>query len=123
MDADEYYKDLILSFPTLKKKIEEEDSTMIHMRMEVFADYTIDQIKRKDWNELKRCFDFQESRIEKLNSELVNALTVSYCEALLLGEMAGQMKEITPKMETKLEKLYKEYEDYYTDLVKRSLDS
>ena len=59
---------------------------------------TIDQIKNKDWNELKRCFDFQELRIEKASDELRNALTVSYCESLLLGEIAGQMKEIVPRM-------------------------
>jgi hypothetical protein len=40
------------------------------MRMEVLSDYTIDQVKKKDWNELKKCFDFQELRIEKVNEEL-----------------------------------------------------
>ena len=37
MNADEYFKDLILTFPILKDKIEEEDSDMIHMRMEVLS--------------------------------------------------------------------------------------
>jgi hypothetical protein len=123
MNADEYFKDLILTFPILKDKIEEENSDMIHMRMEVLSDYTIDEIKNKDWNELKRCFDFQELRIEKASDELRNALTVSYCESLLLGEIAGQMKEIVPRMGTKLKTLYREYEDYYNDLAKRSVNN
>lgn len=121
MNTDEYFKDLITIFPILKEKIEEEDSDMIHMRMEVLSDYTIDQVRKKDWNELKKCFDFQELRIEKASAELLNALTVSYCESLLLGEIAGQMKEIVPRMGTKLKTLYREYEGYYNGLAKRSM--
>ena len=123
MNADEYFRDLISTFPILKEKIEKEDSTMIHTRMEVLANYSIDQVKKEDWNELKRCFDFQELRIEKVNTELLNALTVSYCESLLLGEIAGRMKEIVPRMGAKLRTIYREYEDYYNGLSKRSVNN
>ena len=75
-------------FPNLKTAIDLEDSDNYHFRMEIFSDYTIEQIQSKNYKELKRCFDFQESRIEKLNSNLYNALNVSYCESLLLGKCA-----------------------------------
>jgi hypothetical protein len=119
MNGEEFFNDLILAFPTLKDKILEGASYENHSRMETFARYTMEQIKLRNWDELKKCFEFQESRIELIDSELINALTVSYCESLLLGELSQQMNDIVPRMGTKLQKHYKEYEDYYNDLVKK----
>ncbi len=120
MGADEYFELLIKDFPMIRKEIEEEDSDMIHMRMERFADYTIEQIKSNNNNELKRCFDFQESKIDLINSDLENALIVSYCESMLLGEVANQMEKIVDLMPTKLKKKYVDYEVHYNNLVESS---
>lgn len=117
MNPNEYYSELITEFPILKNEIESEDPEMIHFRMEIFSDYNIEQIKTKNHSELLRCFEFQESRIEKMNSELINALNVSYCESLLLGECASEMTEIRKLMTLRLEKLYTEYEKYYAKLT------
>lgn len=114
----EYFSELIMEFPALKTEIESQDSEMVHFRMEFFSDYNIQQIKTKNITELKRCFDFQEIRIEKLNSDLINALNVSYCESLLLGECAKEMTEIMKLMPPKLKKNYVEYEKYYNELTK-----
>jgi hypothetical protein len=116
MNPNEYFSELITEFPSLKTEIENEDSEMIHWRMEVFSSYNIEQIKTKNHVELKRCFAFQESRIEKLNFNLTNALNVSYCESLLLGECAMEMTEIRKLMPTKLKRFYSEYENYYSKL-------
>tara|TARA_B100001059_G_C17613126_1_gene465615 strand:+ start:113 stop:511 length:399 start_codon:yes stop_codon:yes gene_type:complete len=118
MKPNEYFSELIMEFPTLKTEIESEDSEMVHFRMEIFSDYNIEQIKTKNYAELKRCFEFQESRIEKLNSDLINALNVSYCESLLLGESASEMTEIRKLMLPKLKGVYVEYEKYYAELIK-----
>jgi hypothetical protein len=120
VSGEEFFNEVILKFPTLKDKISEDDIQNVHMRMETFASYTIKQIKGKNWDELKRCFDFQESKVELVNSELLNAMTVSYFEALLLGEVGYMMKEIVPLMGSKLKRLYNEYETYYNDLVERA---
>ena len=118
INQDEYYSDMITEFPILKNEIENEESEMVHFRMERFSDYNIEQIKAKNHSELKRCFEFQESRIDKLNSELINALNVSYCESLLLGECANEMTEIKELMTPKLKRVYAEYEKYYAELTK-----
>jgi hypothetical protein len=117
MNPNEYYSELIMEFPTLKNEIESEEPEMVHFRMEIFSDYNIEQIKTKNHSELKRCFEFQESRIDKLNSELINALNVSYCESLLLGEYASEMTVIRKLMTPKLAEFYAEYEKYYTKLT------
>lgn len=116
MNPNEYYSELITEFPTLKNEIESEEPEMMHFRMEIFSDYNIEQIKTKNHSELKRCFEFQESRIDKLNSELINALNVSYCESLLLGECASEMTEIRKLMTPKLAEFYAKYEKYYAKL-------
>ncbi|QXP59008.1 hypothetical protein [Olleya sp. HaHaR_3_96] len=118
MKPNEYFLELITEFPTLKTGIESWDSEMVHFRMEMFSDYNIEQIKEKNHTELKRCFEFQESRIEKLNSDLINALNVSYCESLLLGKCASEMTEIKKIMTPKLKIVYVEYEKYYEELTK-----
>ncbi|EJL63958.1 DUF7674 family protein [Flavobacterium sp. CF136] len=114
----EFFSELTIEFPDLKTEIENQDYKMVHFRMEFFSDYNILQIKTKNITELKRCFDFQETRIEKLNSDLINALNVSYCESLLLGECAKEMTEIIKLMPPKLKKIYVEYEEYYNGLRK-----
>lgn len=120
MGTGQYFTDLILTFPFLREKIEEEDSSMVHFRMEQFANYTISHIKNRDWQKLKECFDFQEAKIDLVNSDLINAMNVSYCEALLLGEVGGQMEGIVSLMGPKLHGLYKEYQEYYNELGKSS---
>tara|TARA_R110001583_G_scaffold51463_1_gene160658 strand:- start:176 stop:577 length:402 start_codon:yes stop_codon:yes gene_type:complete len=117
MNPNEYYSELITEFPTLKNEIESEEPEMVHFRMEIFSDYNIEQIKTKNHSELKRCFEFQESRIDKLNSELINTLNVSYCESLLLGECASEMTEIRKLMTPKLAEFYTKYEKYYAKLT------
>ena len=118
MKPNEYFSELMMEFPALKTRIESWDSEMVHFRMEMFSDYNIEQIKTKNHSELKRCFEFQESRIEKLNSDLTNALNVSYCESLMLGECASQMSEIRELMTPRLKEVYQEYEKYYSELTK-----
>ena len=120
MTNDNYFNDLVIEFPYLKPIIIEEDSDMIHIRMERFADYTIDQIKNENITELKKCFSFQETKVDLMTSDLRNALVVSYCEALLLGEYADKMKSLTDLMPPKLKDIYLDYEKWYNDLVEKS---
>ncbi len=108
--ASTYFADLIKDFPDLRADISSDDGN--HMKMERFADHTIKQIKKADFVELKKCFDFQESRINKITADLENAMTVSYCESLLLGEVSKQMTKIIIYMGPKLLKMYRDYEIY-----------
>lgn len=116
MTSKEYFKELTLEFPLLKTEIESEGPEMIHTKMEIFSAYNLEQIKSGNYSELKRCFDFQECRIESLELNLINALNVSYCETLLLGECAADMPEVKKIMPPKLKQNYIKYEEYYTSL-------
>ena len=116
MTNDEYFMELVLHFPYLSD-ILEEDSSMIHFRMERFAEYTIGQITNNNLLEVSRCFSFQEMRIDNMSSELINALNVSFCEALLLGNAANKMSEIIMIMPPKLLNVYMSFENYYQDLL------
>lgn len=122
MTNDTYFESMITEFPTIRQAILEEDIEMIHFRMERFADYTIEQIKLKNETEIFRCFDFQESKIDLMSAELINALTVSYCESLLLGECANQMTKTKNLMPTKLRNIYLDYEKWYMELVEKNIN-
>ena len=114
INSSQYFNDLIQAFPDLREKVENEDG--VHSKMECFADYTIEQIKKVDLNELKKCFEFQDVKIP-ICPELENAMTVSYCESLLLGEVGGIMEDFLKYMKPKLLKMYLDYANYYYGLI------
>lgn len=120
MTDNDYFNDLIIQFPSLKSKILDEDEEMIFMRMEIFADYTNEQIKQGNINELKNCFQFQETKIDFMSSSLKNALVVSYCEALLLGQNADEMEHVTHLMLPKLKSTYLDYKNWYNELANKN---
>jgi hypothetical protein len=111
---------MITEFPSIRQNILEEEAEHIHFRMERFADYTIEQIKSKNETEIVRCFNFQESKIDFMTAELINALTVSYCESMLLGKCADQMTQTKNLMPIKLKKIYLDYEKWYEELVEKN---
>ncbi len=120
MTNDNYFNDLVTEFPLLKSKIMEEYAEMVHFRMEIFADYTLEQIKTGNITELNKCFSFQEANISLMTPHLRNALVVSYCEALLLGECADKMKSLINLMPPKLKNIYFDNEKWYNYLVEKS---
>lgn len=120
MTNDIYFELMITEFPSIRQNILEEEAEHIHFRMERFADYTIEQIKSKNETEIIRCFNFQESKIDLMTAELINALTVSYCESMLLGKCAEQMTQTKNLMPIKLKKIYLDYEKWYEELVAKN---
>ena len=119
MNSEEYFSQLIEEFPDLRDELNEWESDMIFFKMELFAEYTIDQIKSGNKEKLIKCLEFQESKIDFVDTLLINAMTVSYCEALLLGECGQQMDQVVDLMGPKLKMLYNDYETYYNNLGKK----
>lgn len=117
INSSTYFRDLTSSFPALQARISSDDGD--HFNMERFADYTIAQIKKADFNELKKCFDFQENKISSINADIENAMTVSYCESLLLGEVSKVMPQMVKYMGPKLLKMYRDYEAHYDNLGRK----
>lgn len=115
-DTFSYFDKMGDKFPTIQKLIEEEDLDMVFSRMEIFAEYTNANIAADNKPEIIRCFEFQESEYLNMNELLLNALSVSYCEALLLGENSSVISEYIELMPTKLKKHYLDYEHFYTNI-------
>jgi hypothetical protein len=120
MTNDNYFNELVIEFPSLKPAIVEDDTQMVHFRMEIFADYTMEQIQKNNLIELEKCFAFQETKIDLMTSDLRNALVVSYCEALLLGKCADRMKSLIYLMQPKLKDIFIDYEEWYNDVGNKS---
>ena len=114
MSPNSFFSDVSIEFPDVAVEFDSEDGD--HYKMERFADYTIEQIERKNIGELKKCFDFIESRLESITPEIENALNVSYCEALLWYDdykKGIEMKKVMPK---KLLRFYLDYKKYFNSL-------
>lgn len=120
MSGFQFFNLVLAEFPQLEKEMNEWEQEYIHMRMEIFAEYAIEQIKYDNIPELRRCFDFIESRLDEVNLDIENALNVSYCENLLLGEVARDMDKIINIMPTKFKAMYLDYKQYYYDLMEKS---
>lgn len=115
----EFFQLVLAEFPQLECEINEWEQTYIHMKMEIFAEYTIKQIESNNILELTKCFNFIESKIDELNLDIENALNVSYCESLLLGDAADEMYRIINLMPTKLKTIYLDYKQHYLNLMEK----
>ena len=87
IDHKQYFDNLENEFPEIASVVNEEREYGDHIAMERFASYIILQIENKNYDEMKRCFQFQENRIDNLNDGLMNAIVVSYCESLLSSQL------------------------------------
>lgn len=117
MTPSQFFTELIEEFPMMQEKIKRYDVDESHSNMEAFATYTMNQIMNNNLSELEKCFRFQEQRIEFADDQLINCMTVSYCESMLLGKLGSNMEKIVPLMGPRLRKLYKNYEKYYDGLA------
>ena len=120
MNGKEFFAEMEKEFPELVEELNWHDDDLIHPKMEVFSRYTNQQIEDGNDKELIRCFHFQEERFGKIDSELENAIYVSYCETLLLENKEDTMKEKRKLMFKKLKWHYDDYEKYYMKLLKKS---
>lgn len=114
MISNNFFSELSIKFPKVASEFKSEDGD--HYRMGRFVDYTIEQIEQKNIVELKRCFEFIESRLDTLTPEIENALNVSYCEALLWYDDYKKGIEMKKVMPVKLLRFYLDYKKYYNSL-------
>jgi hypothetical protein len=115
-DTFSYFDKIGTHFPSIKNELEEENIETVFGKMEIFAAYTNAQITTNNKSEIIRCFEFQENEYQNMNDLLLNALSVSYCEALLIGENSSVISEYVNIMPTNLKNHYLKYEEYYRNL-------
>lgn len=116
MNANQYFKEMEVEFPDIVHGINW-DEDLHHLRMATFARYTIDQILSNNVEELLKCFNFQEARISRLDSDLYNALNVSYCEDILIEVDPDIMESKQLLMHKQLRSIYTNYKEYYSKLM------
>ncbi len=115
--AEAYFEAMIIAFPKLKKELERADEAGLnHIKMEHFSRYTNEQIRKHNNKEFMRCLMFQDDMIDVMPPEIENALLVSYCESLLLGQYSGQMKKKVKNMPPKFKEKYEFYANWYYQL-------
>ena len=120
MHGKEYFQEMEAEFPELAEELNLHADYLIHLKMEVFSRYTNQQITDRNDKELVRCFHFQEQRLGRIDSELENAIYVSYCETLLLENEKEVMKEKRALMCDKLKWYYDDYVKHYMNLLNKS---
>ena len=107
IDVEHYFDILGASFPSILTELDSWGNDLLHMKMEVFAAYTLHQIQAKNTLEVYKCLAFQEKHIPIINSDLKNAIEVSYCETLN-SELSCDEKELLySKMKYQLRSLFK----------------
>lgn len=85
--TDEFLELLTQQFPAIKEEVFDDDwKGLIHLQIACFYRYTNQCIISGRLDEVRRCFDFFEKTIDKVDSRTNNALYVSYLEHL---DMAG----------------------------------
>lgn len=85
--TDEFLDLLTQQFPSIKEEVFDDDwKDLIHLQVACFYRYTNQCIISGRLDEVRRCFDFFEKTIEKVDNRTENALYVSFLEHL---DMAG----------------------------------
>jgi hypothetical protein len=108
--TNEFLELLTEQFPAIKEEIWDEDwKDLIHLQVACFSRYTNQCIMSGRLDEVRRCFDFFEKTIDKVDAITENALYVSYLEHI---DMAGNERH---KMDSR-KLLNKKYLDIWEQL-------
>lgn len=97
----EFVSALVNEFPELREEVEDEIySGLLHLEMACFARYTQDAIDQGDAERVSKCFNFADRFFVNADSNLNNALIVSYLENLNFDSPNGNKAEalLTPLM-------------------------
>ena len=84
----EFIELLVKYFPEVKDEVLDPDySDLIHLQVARFADHTNKMIEAKRIDEVKKIFDFFRATIDKVHSEVHNAMYVSFLEHIEFNDL------------------------------------
>lgn len=103
-----FIKDLINQFPQIEEEILDEDySGLLTLQIGCFRRFTQDAIDRNDIDTVKRCFDFVESNVNKVEQKIENSLFITYLGKLnfkghiqLEKLLSKQLKNVVRELNT-----------------------
>lgn len=107
--TDEFLDLLTQQFPAIKEEVLDEDwNGLIHLQVACFYRYANQCIISGRLYEVRRCFDFFEKTIEKVESRTENALYVSFLEHLDMAGVERNKAESRNLLNTKYLKIWEQ---------------
>lgn len=94
-----FLKEVKEAFPELRATLNDQDG-LLHLEMHAFHEFVQDQIEKENRENVSLAFQIIERHFENGNSDLVNAIGVSFLEHLDLGLTKGNQSwefELLPK--------------------------
>lgn len=89
MGRADFIHHITLHMPEVSARIDEDDFGILHLEMGAMKLATLDAIKRYELFTVRRHFMFISHLFEHANSELYDAILVSYVEGLFIGKDAN----------------------------------
>jgi hypothetical protein len=102
-------------FPEVAETIDEEDVGMLHLEVSALKLATLDAIQKQDWTAVRTHFDFIDEVLENAETELHDAIGISYLVNLFYSETSidfAKARTLMPKrLATALEIMERHYEE------------
>lgn len=107
-----FLKEVKEAFPELRESINEQYG-LLHLEMHTFLDFVQEQIEAVNRGNVITAFQIIERHFENGNSDLVNAIGVSFLEHLDLGLAKGEPSWAIEVLPTSLRQPYEELRKYH----------
>ncbi len=107
-----FIKDVKEAFPELTNEINSEHG-LLHLEMHAFHNFVQNKIMENDEESVKKAFQIIEKHFLNGNSDLVNAICVSFLEHLDLGLAKGEPSWAYKFLPKNLNKPYEELRKYH----------
>lgn len=112
---------LAMHFPGVVASIEEGDLGVLHLEVAALKLASQDAIARRDWTTVRRHFEFVDSVLEIAETDLHDAIGVSYLVGLFYSELSinfAKARTLLPKrLAIALEIMERHYEELPADQV------
>ena len=113
MHSKAFFEAMVLAFPPLEKAMEDYNENETHANMEEFSRFVNVLIQANADQSIAACFNFVNAHLPLVDSDLENALNVSFCETLITENPAEVIAEKAELMPANLRAFFEEYKEYY----------
>lgn len=115
-DRSEFERLLAERFPAVAAEIDDFERGLLHMEMSVFARATCAAIDAGLKDEVQAHFAFVDELLTNVDSDLENAIYVSYLEDVFMREPDPRYDEARAMLPPRLQTALKEVEDHWSSL-------
>lgn len=109
---------LAIHFPEVAATIDEADFGVLHLEVGELKLATRDAILRRDWAAVSRHFAFVDSLLENADTELHDAIGVSYLASLFYGETSLNYAKARTLLPRRLARALEIMERHYEELAR-----